>query len=90
MELICLKEQVQILKDVLGLIDEFKGQEYTDLEIWKEMKEELKREIILKNTFRLYQNLHYNTQVYHQQLLVLTPLIFSSCTNTPPPEVKDF
>jgi len=33
------------LKDVKELIDEFKGQEYTDLEIWEEIKKELKKRI---------------------------------------------
>ena len=32
-------------EEIIKIIDEFKGEEYTDFEIWEEIKEELKQKI---------------------------------------------
>ena len=41
----CNCEKIETLKEVLELIDKFPGEDYTDLEIWEDMKKELKQKI---------------------------------------------
>lgn len=40
-----LQQHEETKKEILEKIENFKGQDYTDLEIWEDMKKELKKEI---------------------------------------------